>query len=239
MAQMGSFVPARSAEIGVVDRIFTRVGAADDLASGRSTFMVEMSETATILREATAQSLVILDEIGRGTSTYDGVSIAWSVAEYLHDHLRAKALFATHYHELTEMAEMRSSVHNYTVAVTHEGDEIVFLHQLIEGGASKSYGIQVAQLAGLPTAVTERAKSVLATLEEQSGTDRPSPTGRAKGMISSHGEQNPRQLSLFSPPPIPAVSNEVERMLKSADLNQMTPMQALNFLHSLSDKIKR
>lgn len=238
MAQMGSFVPATSAEIGVVDRIFTRVGAADDLASGRSTFMVEMSETATILRESTAQSLVILDEIGRGTSTYDGVSIAWSVAEYLHDHLRAKSLFATHYHELTEMAEMRAGVHNYTVAVTHEGDDIIFLHQLVEGGASKSYGIQVAQLAGLPVAVTERAKLVLQRLEEQGG-ERPSPTGRSSKVVSPRGEQEARQLSLFSPPPIPAVSSEVERMLKSADLNQMTPMQALNFLHSLSEKVRR
>lgn len=239
MAQMGSFVPAESAEIGVVDRVFTRVGAADDLASGRSTFMVEMSETSTILEEATERSLVILDEIGRGTSTYDGVSIAWSVAEYLHDHLRAKTLFATHYHELTELAEMRLGVHNFTIDVAHQDDEIVFLHQLIAGTASGSYGIQVAQLAGLPPAVVQRAKSVLSTLEEQRGDESPSPTGRRATTVSSQGGQSARQLSLFSPPPIPAVSSEVERMLKSADLNQMTPMQALNFLHSLSEKVRK
>ena len=239
MAQMGSFVPATEAHLGVVDRVFTRVGAADDLASGRSTFMVEMSETATILTEASSRSLVILDEIGRGTSTYDGVSIAWSVAEFIHDHIRAKALFATHYHELTEMAEIRPSVKNYTVAVTHQGEEIVFLHQLIEGGANKSYGIQVAQLAGLPTTVIERAKSVLEVLEEQDGGQKPSPRGKDKTMLSKKGGEAARQLSLFSPPPIPAVGSEVERMIKAADLNQMTPMQALNFLGALADKVRR
>lgn len=237
MAQMGSFVPASSADLGIVDRIFTRVGAADDLASGRSTFMVEMSETATILNEASSRSLVILDEIGRGTSTYDGVSIAWSVAEFIHDHVRAKALFATHYHELTEMAEMRSTVKNYTIAVTHKGEDIVFLHQLIEGGASKSYGIQVAQLAGLPSTVIDRAKSVLNVLEEQT-TERPSPTKRDPKILSKKGGETARQLSLFSPPPIPAVGSEVERMIKAADLNQMTPMQALNFLNSLAEKVR-
>ena len=239
MAQMGSFVPAAEARLGIVDRVFTRVGAADDLASGRSTFMVEMSETATILTEATSRSLVILDEIGRGTSTYDGVSIAWSVAEFLHDHIRAKALFATHYHELTEMAEIRPSVKNYTVAVTHQGEEIVFLHQLIEGGANKSYGIQVAQLAGLPPTVINRAKSVLEVLEEQDRGQRPSPQGQDKTLLSKKGGEAARQLSLFSPPPIPAVGSEVERMIKAADLNQMTPMQALNFLGTLADKVKR
>ena len=238
MAQMGSFVPATTAHLGVVDRVFTRVGAADDLASGRSTFMVEMSETATILNEATSRSLVILDEIGRGTSTYDGVSIAWSVAEFLHDHIRAKALFATHYHELTEMAELRPSVKNYTVAVTHQGEDIVFLHQLIEGGASKSYGIQVAQLAGLPPTVIERAKSVLSVLEEQ-GDQQPTPTKKDRALLSKKGGEAARQLSLFSPPPIPAVGSEVERMIKAADLNQMTPMQALNFLGSLAERVKK
>ncbi len=239
MAQMGSFVPATQANLGVVDRIFTRVGAADDLASGRSTFMVEMSETATILNEATSRSLVILDEIGRGTSTYDGVSIAWSVAEFIHDHVRAKALFATHYHELTEMAQMRSTVKNYTIAVTHKGEDIVFLHQLIEGGASKSYGIQVAQLAGLPNTVIDRAKSVLAILEEQVGDQAPSPLKKESKLLYKKGSEAARQLSLFSPPPIPSAGSEVERMIKAADLNQMTPMQALNFLNSLAEKVKR
>jgi DNA mismatch repair protein MutS len=251
MAQMGSFVPAESARLGVVDRIFTRVGAADDLASGRSTFMVEMSETATILSEATSRSLVILDEIGRGTSTFDGVSIAWAVAEFLHDHIGAKALFATHYHELTELAAQRSGVSNFTVAVSQSGERVRFSHQLIEGAASRSYGIQVAELAGLPSTVIERAKGVLEVLEESSSAEGGAPSHqinlgelkgatRAKGgRIKGKGGVDERQLSLFSPPPLPAASSEVERMLASADLNQMTPMQALNFLHALADKAKR
>ena len=153
MAQMGGFVPARKARIGVVDRIFTRVGAADDLAAGRSTFMVEMHETATILREATARSLLVLDEIGRGTRTFDGVSIAWAVAEHIHDVLGAKTLFATHYHELTDLAAVKPRVRNFTVAVKEWQDEVIFLRQLVPGGANRSYGIQVARLAGLPPAV--------------------------------------------------------------------------------------
>ena len=239
LAQMGSFVPAQSATIGVVDRIFTRVGATDDLASGRSTFMVEMSEAATILNEATAQSLVILDEIGRGTSTFDGVSIAWAVAEHLHDHILARTLFATHYHELTELSETRSAVKNYTVAVSHDQEEIIFLHQLIPGGANRSYGIQVAELAGIPGAVIERAKGVLAVLEDQGDYQGVSPTGKGRDDVIGRGKQSPRQLSLFSPPSMPSSSSEVERAIKSADLNQMTPMQALNFLHTLADKVKR
>jgi len=246
MAQMGSFVPATEARIGVVDRIFTRVGAADDLASGRSTFMVEMSEAATILSEATARSLVILDEIGRGTSTFDGVSIAWAVAEYMYDQVRAKTLFATHYHELTELAAQRSGVANFTVAVSQSGDQVRFSHQLVEGAASRSYGIQVAELAGLPTAVIERAKSVLKVLEESSAQEGSHQLdlgslkggGQSGGRVKGRKGVDERQLSLFSPPPLPAVSSEVERMLKSADLNQMTPMQALNFLHALAEKAR-
>lgn len=248
MAQMGSFVPATEAHIGVVDRIFTRVGAADDLASGRSTFMVEMSETATILNEATARSLVILDEIGRGTSTFDGVSIAWAVAEHMHDTIRAKALFATHYHELTELEEQRSGACNFTIAVAQSGERVQFSHQLVPGAASRSYGIQVADLAGLPQPVVERAKSVLTILEANHHHENSHQLdlGSLKGASHEKGGKvkgrngvDDRQLSLFSPPPMPASSSEVERMLKSADLNQMTPMQALNFLHALAEKVRR
>lgn len=235
MAQMGSFVPARSAHVGVVDRVFTRVGAADDLAAGRSTFMVEMHETATILREATARSLLILDEIGRGTSTFDGVSIAWAVAEYIHDVLGAKTLFATHYHELTDLAEVKPRVANYTIAVKEWGDEVIFLRQLVPGGASRSYGIQVARLAGLPKAVVERSKQVLNNLQGAEHDE----LGRPR---LAHGEQvdlpeHNLQLNLFSPPPIPAAPSKVEQTLRAADLDALSPLQALNLLHALRDQL--
>ena len=165
MAQTGSYLPAEDAEVGLVDRIFTRVGASDDLSRGQSTFLVEMNETANIIHHATAESLVILDEIGRGTSTYDGLSIAWSVAEHLHDRVGALTLFATHYHELTEMAHTHPAAKNYTVAVREWNEEIVFLHRIVEGAADRSYGIQVARLAGLPAAVIDRAKEILGRLE--------------------------------------------------------------------------
>ena len=170
MAQIGSFVPAESAEIGLVDRIFTRVGANDDLARGQSTFMVEMNETSNIVNNATARSLVILDEIGRGTSTFDGLSIAWSVAEFLHDKIKARTLFATHYHELTKLAEERSGVCNFNVAVREWNDQIIFLRKIVPGGADKSYGIQVARLAGLPKEILDRAKDILSHLEAPNGT---------------------------------------------------------------------
>ncbi len=173
MAQIGSFVPAAKAEIGLVDRIFTRVGANDDLSRGQSTFMVEMNETANIVNNATERSLVILDEIGRGTSTFDGLSIAWSVAEYLHDKIKARALFATHYHELTKLAAQRDSVVNLNVAVREWNDQIIFLRKIVPGGADKSYGIQVARLAGLPKEILERAKQILAELEQSNGTGAP------------------------------------------------------------------
>lgn len=230
MAQMGSFVPATAARIGVVDRIFTRVGAADDLAAGRSTFMVEMHETATILREATARSLLILDEIGRGTSTFDGVSIAWSVAEYIHDVVGAKTLFATHYHELTEMQNVKPRIRNFTIAVKEWNDDVIFLRQLVEGGASRSYGIQVARLAGLPDSVIERSKSVLNGLQgaagEQShlGDEAPKPVGNM-------------QLSLFAPPPLNTGPTKVERALKAAKIDEMTPLQALNFVNALRGQL--
>ena len=169
MAQIGSFVPATNAEIGLVDRIFTRVGASDDLSRGQSTFMVEMNETANIVNNATERSLIILDEIGRGTSTFDGLSIAWSVAEFLHDKIKARTLFATHYHELTKLAAERKGVVNFNVAVREWNEQIIFLRKIIPGGADKSYGIQVARLAGLPREILDRAKDILAHLENPNG----------------------------------------------------------------------
>jgi DNA mismatch repair protein MutS len=169
MAQIGSFVPARSAQIGLVDRIFTRVGASDDLSRGQSTFMVEMNETANIVNNATERSLIILDEIGRGTSTFDGLSIAWSVAEFLHDKIKARTLFATHYHELTKLAVDRKGVVNFNVAVREWNEQIIFLRKIVPGGADKSYGIQVARLAGLPREILDRAKDILAHLENPNG----------------------------------------------------------------------
>ena len=168
LAQMGSFVPATAAKLALVDRVFTRVGAADNLARGRSTFMVEMTETANILNTATPRSLILLDEVGRGTATFDGLSLAWAIAEYLHDHPHhsAKSLFATHYHEMTELAKMRPGVRNYQVAVSESNGEIVFLRKVIEGSASKSYCIQVAKLAGMPKTIVERAQEILTNLEQ-------------------------------------------------------------------------
>jgi DNA mismatch repair protein MutS len=192
MAQIGSFVPAESAEIGLVDRIFTRVGANDDLARGQSTFMVEMNETSNIVNNATERSLVILDEIGRGTSTFDGLSIAWSVAEFLHDKIKARTLFATHYHELTKLAEERPGVCNFNVAVREWNEQIIFLRKIIPGGADKSYGIQVARLAGLPKEILDRAKEILEHLEKPDGaTAEPKPRGKksAKTMPESQKPQ--------------------------------------------------
>ncbi len=191
MAQIGSFVPAESAEIGLVDRIFTRVGANDDLARGQSTFMVEMNETSNIVNNATDHSLVILDEIGRGTSTFDGLSIAWSVAEFLHDKIKARTLFATHYHELTKLTDGRPGVCNFNVAVREWNDQIIFLRKIIPGGADKSYGIQVARLAGLPKEILDRAKEILAHLEKPDGTAaQPAKRKRfAKGMPHSEKPQ--------------------------------------------------
>lgn len=197
MAQIGSFVPASEARIGVADRVFTRVGASDDLARGRSTFMVEMQETASILHHATPRSLIVLDEIGRGTSTFDGISIAWAVAEHLHNHADAKArtLFATHYHELTELAITMPGVKNYCVLVKESKDQIVFLRKIVQGAADKSYGIQVARLAGLPAPVIRRATEILSNLE----ADEFAETGEPK-MAKHHpdkGQKDEDQLSLF------------------------------------------
>lgn len=231
MAQIGSFVPAEKARIGVVDRIFTRVGASDNLAKGESTFMVEMNETANILRHATNRSLVILDEIGRGTSTFDGVSIAWAVAEYLHDNknVAAKTLFATHYHELTDLALTRERVKNYNIAVKEWNDQIIFLRKIVTGGASRSYGIQVGRLAGLPDEVIRRAKEILHNLEAgefgRSGEPR-------LGESRNQPKKKPSsQLSLFSNDP----DSDIRNRLNSADLSCMTPLEALNLLNELKE----
>jgi DNA mismatch repair protein MutS len=224
MAQMGSFVPAASAHIGIVDKIFTRVGASDNLSKGLSTFMVEMTEAAEILREATRRSLVILDEIGRGTSTYDGVSIAWAVAEFLHDEVGARTLFATHYHELTELSATREGVVNLAVAVKQFNDEIVFLRHLVPGGTSRSYGIQVARLAGVPTPVIRRAKAILKTLEATAmGQD-----GRSRLAATPTG---PWQMSLFGGGAAPS---EVEARLSEIDPNELTPRKALELVYELA-----
>jgi DNA mismatch repair protein MutS len=196
MAQIGSFVPAENAEVGLVDRIFTRVGASDDLARGQSTFMVEMNETANIINNATERSLVILDEIGRGTSTFDGLSIAWSVAEFLYDKIKARTLFATHYHELTKLAEDRKGVCNLNVAVREWNEQIIFLRKIIPGGADKSYGIQVARLAGLPKEILDRAKEVLAHLESSSRAEAEHKPRRRKSAKRMPESQKP-QLDLL------------------------------------------
>jgi DNA mismatch repair protein MutS len=197
MAQMGSFIPAESAEIGLVDRIFTRVGANDDLARGQSTFMVEMNETSNIVNNATERSLVILDEIGRGTSTFDGLSIAWSVAEFLHDKIKARTLFATHYHELTKLAEERSGVCNFNVAVREWNDQIIFLRKIVPGGADKSYGIQVARLAGLPKEILDRAKDILAHLEKPNGAIESPPGGKSRRKRKPAARPDKPQLDLL------------------------------------------
>ena len=224
LAQMGSFVPARSARLSVVDRVFTRIGASDNLARGRSTFMVEMTETAAILHTATARSLILLDEVGRGTSTYDGLAIAWAAVEYLHARVRAKTLFATHYFELTELAEQLSGVKNYHVAVKETGGGIIFLRKVEPGAADRSYGIEVAKLAGLPNEVVLRAREVLAEHEfaEQQATAHLSP-----GATSP-----PTQLTIFT-----ALSQPVLEKLREVDLNRLTPLEALNLLAELKKEI--
>jgi DNA mismatch repair protein MutS len=217
MAQIGSFVPADSAEIGLVDRIFTRIGAHDELHAGRSTFMVEMVETAEILNHATHRSLLILDEIGRGTSTYDGLAIAWAIIEYLHNHprLKPRTLFATHYHELVGLADLLPLVSNYNVAVAEEGDKVIFLHQIVRGGADQSYGIHVGQLAGLPRDVIHRANEILSQLEEHAPTTAVEPS-RLNSV---------QQMALF--PESSPLLDELETL----DVNSMSPLEAINKLY--------
>jgi DNA mismatch repair protein MutS len=230
MAQIGSFVPADRARIGIADRIFTRVGAADNLARGQSTFMVEMTETANILRHATPKSLVILDEIGRGTSTFDGLSIAWAVAEFLHDNRNraARTLFATHYHELTELTVARPGVKNFNIAVREWNEQIIFLRKIIAGGASHSYGIQVARLAGLPAEVIDRAKEILQNLERGEYTESGSP--RLAGSKRGRAELPSPQLSLFTQD-----DDLLRQRLKGISIGTLTPLEALNIL----DELKR
>ena len=231
LAQIGSFVPAESARIGVVDRIFTRVGAGDDISRGESTFMVEMVEIANILNNATERSLVILDEVGRGTSTFDGLALAWAVAEHMHEHIGCRTLFATHYHQLTDLAARYPGVDNKNVAVREWGDEIVFLHKIVDGGTDRSYGIHVARLAGVPSEVIDRARSILADLEtdeeglarrilEHASAPAPPPTG-------------PVQLGLF-----PAAPSEVEKRIAKLDLDEMTPIDALLALRELKQMLE-
>ena len=224
LAQMGSFVPARSAKLSLVDRVFTRIGASDNLARGRSTFMVEMTETAAILHTATARSLILLDEVGRGTSTYDGLAIAWAAVEYLHGRVRAKTLFATHYFELTELAEQLSGVKNYHVSVKETGGGIVFLRRVEPGAADRSYGIEVAKLAGLPNEVISRAREVL---EEHEYAEQ-----QATAHLSPGATPPPTQLTIFTP-----LSQPVLERLREVDLNRLTPLEALNLLAELKKEI--
>ncbi len=240
MAQIGSFVPAESAKTGIVDRIFTRVGASDDLASGQSTFMVEMTEVANILRNATANSLLVLDEIGRGTSTFDGLSIAWAVVEHISNPklLGAKTLFATHYHELTELEGKLDNVNNYCIAVKEKGDDIVFLRKIVPGGADKSYGIQVAKIAGVPESVIARAKVIAGELSAHDITEF---TGRipmegvpAKKTAQKLDEVDLTQMSLFDT----VKDDDIIKELKELDLGNLTPIDALNTLYQLQNKIK-
>ncbi|MBP3926153.1 MAG: DNA mismatch repair protein MutS, partial [Clostridium sp.] len=242
MAQIGSFVPAEEADIGLCDRIFTRVGASDDLASGQSTFMVEMTEVANILRNATKNSLLILDEIGRGTSTFDGLSIAWAVVEYISNTkiLGAKTLFATHYHELTELEGTLSDVNNYCIAVKEQGDNIVFLRKIVKGGADKSYGIQVAKLAGVPDPVIARAKELVEELSDADITARAkeiaesSSGGLSKRKVAKADEVDLQQMSIFD-----TVNEEdIIREIMDLEINRMSPIDALNTLDKLQAKLK-
>jgi DNA mismatch repair protein MutS len=222
MAQMGSFVPAQSLRFGLVDRIYTRIGASDNVARGRSTFMVEMTETATILNTATKRSLILLDEMGRGTATFDGLSLAWATVEYLHAETGARTLFATHYHELTMLAEKLQRVRNLRVGVKEGAGGIVFLHTIEPGAASKSYGIEVARLAGLPSVVIDRAKHVLRQHEKQE-----------RQSVQVETAPEPMQLTIFTP-----LSQRIVDRIEAVDVNALTPLQALNLLEELQQELK-
>ncbi len=223
MAQIGSYVPAKKAEIGIVDSIFTRIGASDDLSTGQSTFMVEMNEVAYILKNATRNSLLILDEIGRGTSTFDGMSIARAVLEYVADKklLGAKTLFATHYHELTVLENTVKGVRNYNIAAVKHGDDLTFLRRIMAGSADESYGVEVAKLAGLPESVIERAKKILSDLESDN------PQKKPKRKTARQKEQDTEQMTLLRE------ESPVEKRLRSIDINQLTPMESMNILFEL------
>jgi DNA mismatch repair protein MutS len=238
MAQMGGFVPASRARIGIVDRVFTRVGASDNLVRGQSTFMVEMAETSAILHHATSRSLVLLDEIGRGTSTYDGVAIAWAVSEHLHDRTGCKTVFATHYHELTQLADELDGVRNFNVAVREVDDRVLFLHRLQPGGADRSYGIEVGRLAGLPSEVVTRARAVLALLEgdhlaRELSTGDGARRDTRRRTAPPHAATPVDQLGLF------AGVHPVVEALRSVDPDRLTPMDALQLLARLHDDARR
>ena len=231
MAQIGSFVPAASATVGVCDRIFTRVGASDDLSTGQSTFMVEMNEVANILNNATSRSLLILDEIGRGTSTYDGLSIAWAVVEYIAEKIGAKTLFATHYHELTELEGQISGVHNYCIAVSEKGEDIVFLRKIIPGGADQSYGIQVARLAGLPDELLKRARVIVNSLNEND-------IAAVSDKISMQ-EKFEAKLKDIQAAKVSVYDNEILTTIKNMDITKITPLEAINMLYDFHEKVNK
>jgi len=227
MAQIGAFVPARSATIGLVDRVLTRVGAQDNLARGQSTFLVEMVETASILHHATPRSLILLDEVGRGTSTFDGLAIAWAVTEELHERGQgAKVVFATHYHELTALAERLPRISNFHVAVKEWNDEIIFLHKVRPGGTDRSYGIQVARLAGLPPSVIARARRILADLESEK-------IELSAALAPAGSRQEPAQLGLF-----PTALDPIVKELSQVDVGSLTPLQALNLLAAWQERLR-
>ncbi|MBV9744580.1 MAG: DNA mismatch repair protein MutS, partial [Acidobacteriia bacterium] len=221
MAQCGCFVPAERMTLGLVDRIYTRIGASDNVARGRSTFMVEMTETAVILNTATPRSFVVLDEIGRGTATYDGLALAWAVVEHIHSSTRAKTLFATHYHELTDLAEQLEGVRNLRVSVKEAGDQVIFLHKVEPGKADRSYGIEVARLAGLPLTVIERAREVLKLHE------------RTELQIVDQVSDSPVQIQLFEP-----LSYRIAERLRSVNLDTLRPIEALQLLADLQQELK-
>jgi DNA mismatch repair protein MutS len=242
MAHMGSFVPASSAKIPLTDKIFTRVGASDNLSGGESTFMVEMNETASIINNITPRSLILLDEIGRGTSTYDGISIAWSIAEYIHQSPhKPKTLFATHYHELNELENKFDRIRNYHITNKEVGNKVIFLRKLAAGGSTHSFGIHVARMAGMPPALIERANEVLAQLEEKHDIDEPSTgsaTGKKQNISNRVKELNlPKmQLSIFDAHS--ATFDEIRKLLEATDINRLTPVEALLKLQEIKNKIQ-
>lgn len=228
MAQIGCFIPAKKAEMGLVDRVFTRIGASDNLALGQSTFMVEMMEIANILKNATNKSLLILDEVGRGTSTFDGLSIAWAVIEYIQKNIKSKTLFATHYHELTALKDL-NGIKNYKITVKEKGEDVIFLRKIIPGEADKSYGIQVAKLAGVPIAVINRAKNILANLEQNQPQDKASISDVA---AANDADLNESQLNLDI-----YKNEEIIEQIKSVNIDTLTPLEALNFLFSIKRQL--
>ena len=231
MAQLGCFVPAESATVGIVDKIFTRVGASDNIAAGESTFMVEMTEAANILNTVTDRSLVLFDELGRGTSTYDGISIAWAIVEYLHEHVTARTLFATHYHELNEMMQHFKRIRNYNVSVMEDGHKVIFLRKLVEGGSEHSFGIHVAEIAGMPKTVTQRAKIILRQLEQDNsgvGTD-----AALKQIAAQPVQQQMSFFQLDDP-----ILTQIRDTLLNLDINNLTPLEALNKLNEIKGILK-